>query len=86
MADTLDLNDKPVPAALWQVSAPMAFGILGVLSVGLADSYFLARAGQDALAAIGFILPGDRRRHLVVHRPVGGHQLRDQPGTGGAGR
>ncbi|QFT48234.1 Multidrug export protein MepA [Roseivivax sp. THAF40] len=57
MAGKLDLNEKSVPAALWQVSAPMAIGILGVLSVGLADSFFLARAGQDELAAIGFIYP-----------------------------
>ncbi|SIS56517.1 putative efflux protein, MATE family [Roseivivax lentus] len=57
MAGKLDLNDKSVPRALWQVSAPMAIGILGVLSVGLADSYFLARAGEDELAAIGFIYP-----------------------------
>lgn len=43
----LDLNDISVPRALWRVSAPMAIGILGVLSVGLADSFFLARAGAD---------------------------------------
>ena len=53
----LDLNDISVPRALWRVSAPMAIGILGVLSVGLADSFFLARAGADELAAIGFIYP-----------------------------
>ncbi len=57
MASNLDLNDTSVPRALWQVSAPMALGILGVLSVGLADSFFLARAGQSELAAIGFIYP-----------------------------
>ena len=57
MAGNLNLNDVSVPRALWQVSAPMALGILGVLSVGLADSFFLARAGEDALAAIGFIYP-----------------------------
>ncbi|MFD1343905.1 MATE family efflux transporter [Litorisediminicola beolgyonensis] len=46
-----------VARALWTVSAPMSVGILGVLSVGLADSYFLARDGSTSLAAIGYIYP-----------------------------
>ncbi len=43
--------------ALWSVSAPMAIGIVGVLSVGIADSFFLARVGQTELTAIGFVYP-----------------------------
>ena len=39
------------------MSAPMALGILGVLSVGLADTYFLGRLGGEELAAVGFIYP-----------------------------
>jgi putative MATE family efflux protein len=35
----------------------MSFGILAVLSVGLADAYFLGQLGQAPLAAIGFIYP-----------------------------
>ncbi|MDU8911716.1 MATE family efflux transporter [Aestuariicoccus sp. MJ-SS9] len=57
MSATRDLNEGPVGRALWRVSAPMTIGILGVLSVGLADAYFLARAGETALSAIGFIYP-----------------------------
>ncbi|SLN53203.1 Multidrug export protein MepA [Roseivivax jejudonensis] len=57
MAQTRDLTDGPVWRALWRVSAPMAIGIIGVLSVGIADSYFLARAGETELTAIGFIYP-----------------------------
>ncbi len=51
------LNDGPVSRALWSVSAPMSIGILGVLSVGLADAFFLARDGATSLAAIGFVFP-----------------------------
>ncbi|UWR24135.1 MATE family efflux transporter [Sulfitobacter sp. S190] len=39
------------------MSAPMSFGILAVLSVGLADAYFLGQVGGTALAAVGFIYP-----------------------------
>ena len=52
-----DLNQGPVSRALISVSAPMTLGILGVLSVGLADAVFLARHSDAALAAIGFIYP-----------------------------
>lgn len=52
-----DLTRRPVGRALFRVSAPMTIGILGVLSVGLADAAFLARAGQVPLTAIGFVYP-----------------------------
>ena len=52
-----DLNEGPVSHALIAVSAPMTLGILGVLSVGLADAFFLARHSDTALAAIGFVYP-----------------------------
>ncbi len=54
---TRDLTKGPVGRALFRVSAPMSIGILGVLSVGLADAAFLARAGDVPLTAIGFIYP-----------------------------
>ncbi len=57
MAADKTLNDGPVGRALWSVSAPMTLGILGVLSVGLADAFFLARDGATSLAAIGFAFP-----------------------------
>lgn len=52
-----DLTRGPVGRRLFRVSAPMAPGIMGVLSVGLADAFFLARDGANALAAIGFVFP-----------------------------
>ena len=57
MSTDRDLNQGPVSRALISVSAPMTLGILGVLSVGLADAFFLARHSDAALAAIGFIYP-----------------------------
>ncbi|MEI4261735.1 MATE family efflux transporter [Roseovarius sp. D0-M9] len=57
MSAETTLNDGPVGRALWSVSAPMTIGILGVLSVGLADAFFLARDGATSLAAIGYVFP-----------------------------
>jgi putative MATE family efflux protein len=57
MTEDRNLNDGAVWRALFATSAPMSLGILGVLSVGLADAFFLARSGEAALAAISFIFP-----------------------------
>lgn len=54
---TADLTTGPIWKALAWVSAPMSLGILAVLSVGLADAYFLGQLGQAPLAAVGFIYP-----------------------------
>lgn len=56
MADR-NLTEGPVWRALAVVSAPMTFGILAVLSVGLADAYFLGQLGPAPLAAVGFVYP-----------------------------
>ncbi|KIN61454.1 MatE efflux family protein [Sulfitobacter noctilucae] len=52
-----DLTQGPIWRALASMSAPMSFGIFAVLSVGLADAYFLGQIGGAALAAVGFIYP-----------------------------
>ena len=52
-----DLTEGPIWRALASVSAPMSFGILSVLSVGVIDAYFLGQLGGAPLAAIGFIFP-----------------------------
>ena len=52
-----DLTKGPVWRALAAMTAPMGFGIFAVLSVGLADAYFLGQIGGTALAAVGFIYP-----------------------------
>ncbi|GFE66106.1 MATE family efflux transporter [Litoreibacter roseus] len=51
------LTEGPVWKALAQISAPMSFGIFAVLSVGIADAYFLGQLGQNPLAAVGYIYP-----------------------------
>ncbi len=55
--NTRDLTKGPVWQALALMSAPMVIGILAVLSVGLADAYFLGQLGGAPLAAVGFIYP-----------------------------
>ena len=52
-----DLTQGPVWRALAAMSAPMSFGIFAVLSVGLADAFFLGQMGGAELAAVGFIYP-----------------------------
>lgn len=52
-----DITRTPVARALLRISAPMSLGILGVLLIGLADAFFLARVGGTELAAIGFVYP-----------------------------
>ncbi|SHI36769.1 MATE family efflux transporter [Wenxinia saemankumensis] len=52
-----DLNEGPVWRALASVSGPMMLGIAGVLSVGLADAFFLGQLGGAPLAAVGYIYP-----------------------------
>ena len=55
MSKSDSLNDQPVGRALFRVSAPMSIGIFGVLMVGLADAFFLARYGNHALTAVGLL-------------------------------
>ncbi|QBF33379.1 MATE family efflux transporter [Thalassococcus sp. S3] len=52
-----NLTEGRVWRALAHVSAPMSLGILAVLSVGIADAYFLGQLGSAPLAAVGFIYP-----------------------------
>lgn len=39
------------------MTGPMTLGVLAVISVGLADAYFVGRLGEAPLAAIGFVFP-----------------------------
>lgn len=55
-ADT-DLTRGPVAWELTRVSAPMLIGLVSVIAIGLSDAFFLARAGQAELAAVGFVYP-----------------------------
>lgn len=55
--DTRNLTEGPIWRAVAVVSAPMSLGIFAVLSIGLADAYFLGQVGQTQLAAVGYIYP-----------------------------
>lgn len=57
MGKDKDLNEGGVGRALAKVSAPLTLGIFGVISVGIADAFFLARLSEQALTATGFIYP-----------------------------
>ncbi len=51
------LTEGPVAAHLARLTGPMALGVLSIMTVGLADAFFLARLGKEPLAALGFIYP-----------------------------
>lgn len=51
------LTDKPVARTIARLSAPMTVGVLSIMLVGLADSFFLGQVGEAELAAVGFVYP-----------------------------
>lgn len=52
-----DLTEGPVAGHLARLGLPMVIGVAAVLSVSLADAYFLGQLGTDELAAISFTFP-----------------------------
>lgn len=46
-----------IPATLFRLAAPMSVGLFAVISFSLADTFFVAQLGANALAALGFIFP-----------------------------
>ncbi|MEM6294570.1 MAG: MATE family efflux transporter [Myxococcota bacterium] len=52
-----DLTQGSVPAHLLRLGAPMVLGVLAVLSINLADAYFVGQLGTDELAALSFTFP-----------------------------
>jgi len=51
------LTEGPINPALLKLAAPMALGIVFILAVNLADTYYVARLGTDQLAAMTFTFP-----------------------------
>jgi putative MATE family efflux protein len=47
----------PVGTHLWQLSIPMAVGLLSLNSYSIADTYFVGQLGTLPLAAMGFTFP-----------------------------
>lgn len=52
-----DLTNGDVRGHLWRLGMPMVIGIIAVMSIGLADAYFLGQLGTAELAAISFSFP-----------------------------
>lgn len=52
-----DLTKGPVAGHLARLGLPMVAGIAAVLSISLADTYFLGKLGTEELAAISFTFP-----------------------------
>lgn len=83
-----DLTEGPVGAHLVRLATPMVLGILAVISVSLADTYFLGQLGKDPLTAISFAFPVvltisslaiglSAGASSVVSRTIGAGDLRD---------
>ncbi|MFN3713559.1 MAG: MATE family efflux transporter [Alcanivoracaceae bacterium] len=52
-----DLTNGDVRGHLWRLGLPMVIGIVAVMSIGLADAWFLGQVGTAELAAISFTFP-----------------------------
>jgi putative MATE family efflux protein len=52
-----DLTNGDVRGHLWRLGLPMVIGIIAVMSIGLADAWFLGQVGTAELAAISFTFP-----------------------------
>lgn len=57
MTRSHDLTNGDVRGHLWRLGLPMVFGIIAVMSIGLADALFLSLLGTAELAAISFTFP-----------------------------
>jgi putative MATE family efflux protein len=57
MDRSASLTQGPVAATLLRLSAPMVIGLFSVIAFNLADTFFVARLGPDALAAMSFTFP-----------------------------
>lgn len=67
-----DLTNGDVRGHLWRLGLPMVLGIIAVMSIGLADAWFLGQVGIAELAAISFSFPVTlpSPRWLLVSAPV----------------
>ena len=52
-----DLTTGPVPAHLRRQAAPMALGLIAIISFDAVDLFFVSRLGNEQLAAISFCFP-----------------------------
>ncbi len=55
--DSRDLTQGPVWLKLYNLSMPMVFGIVAVMSISIVDTYFVGKLGTKPLAALSFTFP-----------------------------
>src|SRR5690606_31938019 len=65
---TIDFDHQSLKRSLFQMTWPMLFGVLSLMSFQLADSAFISQLGVDPLAALGFTVP---MYQLVIGLQVG---------------
>ena len=53
----IDLTEGSIKKHLFQLSYPMALGILAMMTFNLVDTFFISFLGTDALASVGFSFP-----------------------------
>lgn len=52
-----NLTEGPINKILFRMALPMSVGLLATMSFNMADTYFVAGLGEDALAALSFTFP-----------------------------
>lgn len=52
-----DMTEGPIWQKLLNLSAPMVFGIMAVMSISLVDTYYVGELGTKPLAALSFTFP-----------------------------
>lgn len=52
-----DMTEGPIWQKLLNLSAPMVFGIMAVMSISIVDTYFVGELGMKPLAALSFTFP-----------------------------
>lgn len=83
-----DLTTGSIPKHLARLGLPMILGVLAVLSISLADTYFVGQLGTDELAALSFTFPVvltvsslsiglSAGASSVVSRAIGSHNADD---------
>ena len=57
MAIKVDLTQGDVKSHLIRMTLPMIWGLVAIMSMNLADTFFVGQLGTDQLAAMGFTFP-----------------------------
>lgn len=56
-AISANLTQGPIAKTLISLTSPMVWGLIAIISINLVDTFFIAKLGEDPLAAMSFSLP-----------------------------